>query len=420
MANAPATPFQKLAAAFEAAPREEAREGGLVEVFPVARKESQIEVSLSRGVAPCLSVRAQSVAMGPRAAPNPGAPSAPDEEPPPSSTFRKNVLLRTRNRLVYPRLVARRVSSLDRVNALLALRSDTRTGDADFDRGVTIEADFSDEVIAQTFASKAARDAALVVVGAGFTLLFEDRAIRADLPAPAEGHVSAATVGPVIEALDTLVATAPRSDPAAFSKRPQLGRVLAGAIIVIGLIAAGSLAPGAFDDPGSLIRPLPHPLVPMPMMIPGLLAGAAAFVPAFLLLRFWLKRRNASTDLPLVMALLVVLMTLGVGGLDAVNRLFDDAPLAVHDAKILSKDTSKSRKSDGMSKGTVTVSEGGVTDWLLAVSSWRPGVAELEVSVSPNLHRTARVGDTLRVTVHPGFLGWEWGAAVELGQAAPQ
>src|SRR5690348_7148457 len=107
MANAPATPFQKLAAAFDAAPREEAREGGLVEVFPVVRKESQIEVSLSRGVAPCLSVRAH------------------EEEAAPSSGFRKNVLLRVRARLVYPRLVARRVSSLDRVNALLALRSDT-------------------------------------------------------------------------------------------------------------------------------------------------------------------------------------------------------------------------------------------------------------------------------------------------------
>lgn len=382
-AKAPATPFDKLAAAFGATARSEARDGGPVETFPIFRAEALTDVSLSRGVAPCLVVRSR------------------EEEAAPSSGFRKNIVLRTRARLVYPTLCIRRVTPLERVNAMFALRSEPRTGDQRFDREVTIESIYSDEVLTQAFASPQAREAVLRVLDAGFILFFEERAIRADLAAPSDSHIAMATVGPVVDALGTLVATVPRLDPASFTARPQVGRFITGAIVVIGLLAAAALAPGTINDAGVRIRPLPHPIVPIPMMVPGVLAGAGAFILAYLVLRWQLKRRNVATDLPIVLALFVVLATLGVGALDAANRLLDEAPLAVHDVKVLSKDTGKSRKS------------GNVTEWFLAVPSWQAGSSQLELSVDPELYRALRTGDLIRVTAHPGYLGWQWGAVVE-------
>lgn len=389
-----ATPFQKLAAAFEAVPRVESREGTTVQVFKIERDSAAIEVSLSHGTPPVLALRAH------------------EEEPSPSSGYRQNLLARVRKRLHYPPLLFRRVTQLDRVNAMLGLRFDARTGDAAFDRAVTVEADLADDVIAQAVGSAEARAAVLEILSAGMVVRFEERALCAELPQPAEAHLGAAVIAPVVAALVRLVASVPLSDPAVFTRRPQPGRFITAAIVVIGLLGAGALAPGTLDDVGVPVRALPHPIVPLPFMVPGLAAGSAVFVVAYLLLRWQLKRRNASTDLPLVLALYVVLAVLGVGLLDGANRLLDEEPLAVHEVKVAGKDKGTSRKS------------GAVNEWSLVVPSWRPGTAQLELVVDDDLHRTVRVGDTLRVTTHPGFFGWEWGAVVEKiasssGPAAP-
>lgn len=384
-----ATPFQKLAAALDGSPLTGSAEGGATEAFKVDRDPALIEVSLAHGASPCLVLRAH------------------EEEPAPSSGYKKNVLLRARARMVYPALLVRRVTSLDRVNTLLALRFEVRTGDPAFDRAVTIEADLSDEIIAQTFAAKEARAAVLDILNAGFTVQFEERAVRAELAGPTDAHLSAATISPVLDALAALVAHVPRVDPSAFTKRPQAGRVLTGAIVLTGLLAAGALAPGTLDESGVPLRHVPRPLLPLPTMIPGVLGGSALFVLAYLLVRWQLKRRNTSTDLPLVLALFVVMATLGVGALDAANRLLDDAPLAVHDVELVAKDTAKSRKS------------GAVNEWILVVPSWTPDATQIELVVSPDLHRAMRVGEKVRVTVHPGFLGWHWGAVVDRAPGQP-
>jgi hypothetical protein len=379
----PATPIEKLAAALDASPPTGSREGG-AEGFKLERGPAILEVSLTRGASACLVIRAH------------------EEEPAPSSGYRKNVLLRHRARLVYPSLLVRRVTSLDRVNMLLALRFEVRTGDAAFDGEVAIEGGPSDEVIAQTFGSKPARDAVLDIVRAGFTLQLEERAIRAELASPSEAHLGATSVTPVIDALATLVGQVPRADPSAFTPRPQAGRVLTGAIVAVGLIAAGALAPGTLDDPGVPVREVPRPLFSIPTLIPGVALGAGLFVLSYFLVRWQLKRRNTSTDLPILLALFVVTATLGVGLLDASNRLLDEeSAIEVHDVKVTKKDTGKSRKS------------GMTNEWFLVVPSWRPGVKELELSVSEDLFGHTRAGDALRVTVHPGFWGWEWGAVVD-------
>jgi hypothetical protein len=383
-AKAPGTPFQRLAAALATPSRGEVTGSATSESFTIDRGEAVIEVSLSHGAPPVLSLRGHE-----------------EEIAPSSAGVRQNVLARVRARQVYPQLEFRRVTSLDRVNKLFALRFDVRTGDAAFDQAVTIETDLADEVIAQALQEKAARDAIRAILDAGFTVHFEERALRADLVSPTDAHFNAATVGPVVDALAALVAHVPRLDGASFEKRPQAGRAIIGAIVSIGLVAAGALAPGTLDESGVTIKKLPRPLVPLPTMAPGVALGVVAFVPAFLLLRFLLKRRNTFTDLPLVMALLVVMGSLGVGVLEAGNRLLDEAPLAVHDVKVVGKDTSKSRKS------------GAVTEWTLVVPSWQPGATQLELSVDAELHRGVRTGDVLRVSVHPGFFGWEWGAVVE-------
>jgi len=389
--KAPLTPFQKLAASFEASPRTESRDGRTVEVFGLDREAAVVAVELAHGAAPCLVVRGQ------------------EEEAAPSSGYRQNVRTRMRARLVYPVLELKPLTSLDRFNAMFALRIDVRTGDPAFDRAVAIKADLADEVIAQAFGAKEARAAVLEILAAGFNLYFEERALRAELLAPNDSHLTTTTLSPVVAALATLVAHVPRLDPSAITRRPQLGRTLTAVILVVGLVAAGALAPGTFDDAGMAIRPLPRPIVPLPTMIPGILVGSVAFVLAFLGVRWQLKRRNVSTDLPLVLALLVVMATLGVGLLDAANRLLDEAPLATHDAKVIAKDTSKSRKS------------GLVNEWLLVVPSWQPGATKLELAVDSETHRGIRTGDTVRVSVHPGFFGWEWGAVIERapGGSAP-
>ena len=384
----PATPFEKLAAALDASPLTGSREAG-VEGFKMERGGALFEGTLTRGASACLVLRAH------------------EEEPAPSSGYRKNVLLRHRARLVYPALVVRRVTSLDRVNTLLALRIEVRTGDAAFDRAVTIEGGASDEVIAQTFGSRDARAAVLQILDAGFTLHLEERAILAELAHPSDAHLGPSTVTPVIDALATLVAQVPRADPSALTPRPQASRALTGVIVAVGLVAAGALAPGTLDDAGVPLREIPRPLFSIPTLIPGVALGAGLFVLAYLGVRWQLKRRNTSTDLPIVLALFVVLATLGVGLLDASNRLLDEAPLEVHDVQITKKNTSKSRKS------------GMTNEWLLIVPSWRPGVTELELSVSEDLFGHTRVGDALRVTVHPGFWGFPWGAVVDRGAGRP-
>lgn len=387
----PGTPFQRLAAALGGSPMSGSREGAN-EGFKLDREAAIIEVSLTRGAAMCLVLRAH------------------EEEAAPSSGYRKNVLLRNRARLVYPALLVRKTTSLDRVNTLFALRFEVRTGDAAFDRALTIEGDLSDEVIAQTFATRDARAAVLDIVGAGFTLQLEERSIRAELASPTEAHLTPAMLEPVIAALAVLVAHVPRADPSAFTQRPQAGRVLTGMILVTGLLAAAALAPGTLDDPAVELREIPRPVLPLPTMIPGVLGGTALFALAYLLLRWQLKRRNISTDLPLVLALFVVCGTLGVGLLDGTNRLLDDAPLAVHDVKIIAKDTARSRKS------------GMTNEWMLVVPSWVPQATQIELAVSAEMHGSVRVGDRLRVTVHPGFWGWQWGAVVDRapGEAPPQ
>jgi hypothetical protein len=61
-----------------------------------------------------------------------------------------------------------------------------------------------------------------------------------------------------------------------------------------------------------------------------------------------------------------------------------------------------------------------VTEWLLVVPSWQPESTQIELSVDADLHRNVRAGDTLRVSVHPGFFGWPWGAVVERVGGATQ
>lgn len=387
-ATAAATPFQKLAASFGATVRLESREGTTVEVFKIERDSAVVEVSLSHGTPPVLLLAAH------------------EEDPAPSSGYRQHVLARARRRLLYPPLLFRRVTSLDRVNAMLGLRFDARTGDEAFDRAVTVEADLSDDVIAQAVGARQARAAVLDVLSAGMTVRFDERALCAELASPAEAHLGVAAITPVVEALVKLVGSVQRADPSVFTKRSQPGRVITAAIVVIGVLGAGALAPGTLDDPGIPVRALPRPLLPLPFMLHGLAAGTAAFFLAYLLLRWQLKRRNSSTDLPLVLALFVVLAVLGVGLLDGANRLLDDAPLAVHEVKVAGKDTGKSRKS------------GAVNEFFLVVPSWQPDAAQLELTVDEDLHRNVRVGDTLRITTHPGFFGWEWGAVVERASGA--
>jgi hypothetical protein len=387
-ARAPGTPFQKLAAALGATMKSDAPAAG--ESFTLHRDEAILDVTLAQGAPPCLVLRGH------------------EEEAAPSSGFRRNVLARARARQVYPTLDIRRVASLDRINMLFAFRFEVRTGDPAFDRAVTVEADFSDDVLAQAFGAKEARQAILDILAAGFTVHFEERAIRADLLSPSDAYFTAATISPVADALAKLVTLVPRVDPATFTKRPQMGRVIVGTIVAAGLVAAGALAPGTLDDSAVPLRPIPRPTLPLPQMLPGIALGAGLFVLAYLVLRWIIKRRNTWTDLPLMMALLVVMGSLGVGLLDAGNRVLDDADLEVHDGKVIAKDTNKSRKS------------GAVTEWLLVVPSWKPPSTQIELSVDSNLHRAVRMGDTLRISVHPGFFGWPWGAVVERVGGATQ
>ncbi|MBK8253707.1 MAG: hypothetical protein IPK82_13700 [Polyangiaceae bacterium] len=388
--KAPATPFEKLAASLNSAGRVESRDGGQTEAFQIPRGHALIEFSLLHGSPTMLVLRGT-------------------EDEAPISDRKQNVLARVRKRLVYAPIAVRLVTALDRVNSMFALRFDVRTNDAAFDKAVVMEADLSDDVIAQTFGSKEARQAALEILNSGLTLRFEDRAICAELPSPTEAHFNAVNLGHVADNLAVMVANVPRVDASSLTKRPQAGRVITAAIVVIGILGTAALAPGTLDEPGAVIRPLPRPLLPLPFMLPGVLAGAAAFVLFYLGLRWQLKRRNMSTDLPLVLAVFVVLATLGVGGLDAANRLLDDADLAVQSVKITAKDTGTSRKS------------GNTNEWFLVVPSWRADAKELELSVNADLHRAVRVGDGLTVTVHPGFFGWEWGAVVERDSlAAPR
>ncbi len=388
-ARAPGTPFQKLAASLGATQKTEGA-AAAGETFTLHRDEAIIDVTLAQGAPPCLVLRAH------------------EEEAAPSSGFRRNVLARARARQVYPALDVRRVTTLDRINMLFAFRFEVRTGDAAFDRAVTVEAGLSDDVLAQAFAAKEARQAILDILAAGFTVHFEERALRADLLSPSDAYFTAATIGPIADALAKLVAHVPRVDPTSFTPRPQMGRVIVGTIVATGLVAAGALAPGTLDDSAVPLRPIPRPTLPLPQMLPGIALGAGLFVIAYLVLRWIIKRRNTWTDLPLVMALLVVMGSLGVGLLDAGNRLLDDDDLEVHDGKVLAKDTNKSRKS------------GAVTEWLLVVPSWKPESTQMELSVDADLHRNVRAGDTLRISVHPGFFGWPWGAVVERVGGATQ
>lgn len=377
------TPFQKLAAAFSAVAKIESRDGTTTDIFKIERETTSIEVTLAHGSPPVLVVRAQ------------------EEEAPPSSGYRQHVLARARRRLVYPALQIRRATPLDRVNAMLGLRFDARTGDSAFDSAITIETDVSDDVIAQVLSSAAARAAILEILSTGLKVRFEERTLCAEIESPSTAHMGVSAISPVVTALETLCSAVPRSDPSVFGKRPQPGRAITAAVVVIGLLGAAALAPGTLDDPGVTVRPLPRPIVPLPFMLPGVGAGALAFVLAYLLLRWQLKKRNTSTDLPLVLALFVVLAVLGVGLLDGANRLLDDAPLEIHELKVTGKDTGTSRKS------------GAVNEWYLMVPSWRPGETQVELTVDEELHRQTRPGDTLRITTHPGFFGWEWGAVVE-------
>lgn len=381
--KAAATPFDKLAAAFGSTARMESRDGATASVFEIEREAVVVEVALLHSTPPVLQLRAH------------------EEDPAPESGYRQHMLARVRKRLVYAPLLFRRVSSLDRVNAILGLRFDVRTGDEAFDRAVTVEADVSDEVIAQALADREARAAVLEILASGMVVRFDERALCAELVSPSDAHFGAAAVTAAVTALVKMVPLVPRADPSAFTKRPMPGRVITAAIVVIGLLGAAALAPGTLDDPGVPVRPLPRPIVPLPFMIPGLFAGSAAFVLSYLGLRWQLKRRNTSTDLPLVLALFVVMAGLGVGLLDAANRLLDDAPIQAHDARVTGRDTGTSRKS------------GAVNEWYLVVQSWRPDAEQLEISVDSDLHRDTRAGDVVRVTTHPGFFGWEWGAVVD-------
>lgn len=373
------TPFQKLGAALGGVTK-----GDASDTFTLFDGEAVIDVTLVQGAPQVLVLRGH------------------EEEAAPSSGFRRNVIARTRARQVYPSLAIRRVAPLDRVNRLFAFRFEVRTGEAKFDDAVTIEGDLSDEVIAHALGAGRARAAILTILDAGFTVHFEERAIRADLRSPTDAFFTPTTIRPVADALAELVACVPRSDPAVFTKRPQLGRAIIGVILGTGLIAALALAPGTLDDSAVLLRPLPRPIVPLPQMIPGIGLGTGLFVVAYLVLRWILKRKNTWTDLPVMMALLVAMWTLGVGLLDAGNRLLDDADLENHDTVILTKDTSKSRKS------------GAVTEWLIVTPMWDPSSKQqIELSIDPELHRRVRKGDTIRISVHPGFFGWPWGAVVE-------
>lgn len=389
--KAPGTPFQKLAAALGKPGRSEGRDSSTEESFIIERDPAVIDVALTHGAPPCLVLRGH------------------EEEAAPSSGYRKNLLARARARQVFPKLLLRRITPLDRVNRMFAFRFDLRTGDPAFDDGATIEGDLSDEMIAQAFGTKEARAAALEILAAGFTLHFEERVLRAELVGPTAAHFNAATVGPVADALAALVTNVPRLDAAAFTARPQSRRPITAVILGIGLLAAGALAPGTLDDSGVPLKRLPRPLLPLPTMAPGVAIGIGGFVVAYFILRWLLKRKNTSTDLPLVMALFVVMSSLGVGVLEAGNRLLDDDSLEIHDVKVVGKDTSKSRKS------------GAVNEWTLVVPSWQKGATQLELSVDAELHRDVRVGDVLRVSVHPGFFGWQWGAVVERvgGMARP-
>lgn len=397
--KAPRSPLQKLAAALDAGPEAE-KQAWTNDTFTLHRGESILDIAIVQGAPPCLTLRAHEE----EAAPSTSHGRAGADE---GHTIRKNVLARARARQVYPALTVRRITSLDSMNALLGFRCETRTGDASFDRAVAIETELADDVLSRAFGSAEARKAAIEILDAGFTLHFEERALRADAPSPTDSHFTPATAGRVADALATLIAHVPRLDPASFTKRAPIGRVVIGTIVVTGLLAAAALAPGTLDDSGVPIRAIPRPVFPMPQMIPGIALGTVLFALTYLGLRWLIKRRNTSTDLPLVMAILVVMWTLGVGALDAANRLLDDE-LETHDAKVTGKDTNKSRKS------------GAVTEWLLFVPSWMPGTTQLELSVDAGLHRTIRNGDTLRISLHPGFFGWPWGAVVErIGGAAP-
>lgn len=386
---APRSPLQKLAAALEAGAEAE-KQAWTADAFTLHREAAILEISVAQGAPPCLILRAH------------------EEDPAPTSGYRKNVLARARARQVYPALHVRRITSLDRIHTLFGFRCEVRTGDPAFDRAVTIEAEHADEILAQVFGSAEARRAVLDILDAGFTLQFEERALRADVTSPTDAHFAPATAGRVVSALTVLVAHVPRLDPASFTKRPQIGRVIIGTIVATGFLAAATLAPGTLDESGVPIRAIPRPTLPLPQMLPGVALGTGLFLVTYLGLRWLIKRRNTSTDLPLVMAILVVMWTLGVGLLDAGNRLLDEE-LEIHDARVTGKDTNKSRKS------------GAVTEWLLVVPSWKPGSTQLELSVDPGLHRSVRTGDTLRISLHPGFFGWPWGAVVErVGGAAPK
>ncbi|MEZ4301303.1 MAG: hypothetical protein R3B70_40585 [Polyangiaceae bacterium] len=388
-AKAPVTPFDRLAAAFGATATVESREGATAQVFKLDRSPAALDICLLHGAPPVLQLRAH------------------EEEPAPTSGHKHNVLARTRRRLLYPTLLVRKVTSLDRLNARFALRFEVRTGDPSFDDAVTVEADLSDEVLAQAFAAREARTAVRDLIASGMTVRFEERTVLAELPNPTDAHLTQQAVARAVESLVAIVTHVPRSDPSSFTARSQPGRILTAAILVIGIVGAGALAPGTLDDPGIPVRPLPRPLLALPFMLPGLAAGSLAFVLAYLLLRWQIKRRNTSTNLSLVLALFVVMATLGVGVADASNRLLDELPLATHEARVIAKETGTSRKS------------GTTSEWLLIVRSWHPGASEVELSVAPDLYRAVQVGEQLRITAHPGFFGWEWGAVAERAPGAP-
>lgn len=300
-----------------------------------------------------------------------------------------------------PRIYVRPETGWDRAGKTLGLNREAQTGDFDFDAGVYLETDESDETVRRALDRPAMREALRAMLAGGHPFV----RLGPGAVATRIGRSLNAAPGPealerALQGLAAVAASAPSIDPSEIRPPSRMrGDLVAGAMT---LAFMASLV-------GFYAMPLGYADYDSPLRAGDrAVAGSISFAAWLALIPLswaWMRGHSRSfrNFLTTVLLGLLPVMLLGTEALYVANALLDDGAGTAREV-VISRRRAYTRKYEHR---------------YLYIPWWDEPHAETEMEVSRNTYQRFHPGDAVVVTSRPGALAWPWAERIELRRRSP-
>lgn len=300
-----------------------------------------------------------------------------------------------------PRVYVRPETGWDRAGKTLGLNREAQTGDFDFDAGVYLETDESDETVRRALDRPAMREALRAMLTGGYPYVrLGPGAVAARI-----GHSLNAAPAPeelerALQGIAAVAASAPSIDPSEIRAPSRMRGDLVAAVTSFAFMAClvgFYVVPLGYVDYDSPLRAGDRSVAAS--------ASFAASVGLIPLSWAWMRGHSRSFRNFLTTVILGVLpvLLLGTEALYLANALLDGGARTGHEVVI-----SRRRAYTGKYEHRY-----------LYIPWWDAPHAETELEVSRATYQRFHPGDAVVVASGSGALGWPWAEGIELRRASP-